>query len=54
MKKTMYTKLEIQIVRLHSACQMLAGSGLGIVNSVSNSEGFTMDSNGLDDSEELR
>lgn len=54
MKKTTYAKPEIQVLILHSACQMLAGSLDGAVKSVSSEDRFTLDNDGLDDNEELR
>ncbi|MBR0049202.1 MAG: hypothetical protein IJP74_07795 [Prevotella sp.] len=55
MKKTTYTKPKILVVRLQAANQMLTVSGSGrAVNSVSNSEGFSFDSNGVDDTDDLR
>ena len=53
MKKTTYTKPKILVVRLQAANQMLTVSGRA-VNSVSNSEGFSFDSNGVDDTDDLR
>ena len=54
MKKTKYTKPVIQVVRLQPANQMLTLSQGGPVQSVSNSEGFRFDNNGLEEGEELR
>ncbi len=54
MKKTMYTKPMIQVVRLHVASQMLSLSQRGPVQSVSNDEGFRFDDGGLDSDDELR
>ena len=55
MKKKTYTKPVVQVVRLHAANQMLAGSSNGgPVTSVSNDEGFRFDNDGLDGDDDLR
>ena len=54
MKKTAYTKPEINVVRLHAEKLMQTVSSGKAVNTVSNSEGFSFDSDGLDDSDDLR
>ena len=54
MKKTTYIKPAIQVVRIQVANQMLALSQGGPVQNISNSEGFSFESNGVDSEDDLR
>ena len=52
--KKKYTGPMIQVVTLHAASQMLAGSINASVQRIGNDEGFVMDDNGLDGNDVLR
>jgi hypothetical protein len=54
MKKTTYTKPAIQVVRIQVANHLLGLSQGGPVQNISNDEGFSFESNGLNSEDDLR
>ena len=54
MKKTTYTKPEIQEVRIQATSHILGLSNGRAVESVSNSDGLSFDRDGVDSDDDLR
>ena len=54
MKKTTYQKPATQVVRLHTANLLQAASRVQSLGAPTTDDGFTLDSDGLESSDELR